>query len=331
MPFKWNAVFLACCLGVSALLASPAAEAARKYNPGHYVALLRSQDSPAYMAASLKPGVKGLMKRYSWKSLEPTPGAYNFSEIQSDLHWAAAYGVRLVVMIEDKTFVAERATPAYLDSYTRRNRKGGYTLLRWNPYVVDRTQRLFRALGRFDGHWAFEGIATQESALGLDESVLTQNGYTPEKYRDAYLAIFNTAGSALPTSRIFWFMNYFPRKQEYIAHIAGAMASKGLVMGGPDVLPDDRVLQDMAYPFYDQFRSKMPLFGQVEGECYAHLHKTCCYPNKYWTAPELFRFARDRLHVDYMFWVRVPKPTPSDAQDWFDALPVIENNPLFNQ
>ena len=132
MPLKWNGLFLACCLGVSALLASPAAEAARKYNPGHYVALLRSQDSHAYMAASLKPGVKGLMKRYSWKSLEPTPGDYNFSEIQSDLHWAAAYGVRLVVMIEDKTFVAERPRPAYLDSYTRRNRKGGYTLLRWN-------------------------------------------------------------------------------------------------------------------------------------------------------------------------------------------------------
>ena len=44
----------------------------RKYHPGHYVALLRGTDTQAIMAASIKPGVVGFMKRYSWSALEPT-------------------------------------------------------------------------------------------------------------------------------------------------------------------------------------------------------------------------------------------------------------------
>ena len=46
--------------------------------------------------------------------------------------------------------------------------------------------------------------------------------------------------------------------------------------------------------------------------------------------PELFQFARDDLHVNYMIWVRVPTPSPSDAYDWLDAVPVIESNPMIN-
>ena len=85
------------------------------------------------MAQSIRPGVKGIMKRYTWRSLEPTKGNYNFTELQSDLNWAKAHGMRLIAMIEDKTFKLERPTPAYLDSYTPRNRAGGYTVVRWSP------------------------------------------------------------------------------------------------------------------------------------------------------------------------------------------------------
>jgi hypothetical protein len=303
---------------------------ARKYNPGHYIALLSEYGSQAHMAASMKPGVKGFMKRYKWRDLEPTYGNYDFSEIRSDLDFTAAYGMRLIVMIEDKSFKAVRYTPSYLDAYSLRNTRGGYTTARWNQYVAGRMKALMVALGRFDGAWNFEGVATQETALTLASSVLDANGYTPEKYRDYYISILTAAGNSMPTSRVFWFMNFLPRKQSYIGAIANAVAGKGVAMGGPDVLPDDQPLRDMAYPFFDQFRYKMPLFGQVEGECYAAPHKTCCYPTKYWTMPELFRYARDELHVDYMFWVRVVIPTYYNSYEWTDALPVVQNNPIFN-
>lgn len=302
----------------------------RKYHPGHYTAMLRVVDSQSYMDAALKPGMVGIMKRYTWRQLEPVADSYDFSELQSDLQWAQARGVRLIAMIEDKTFTSEHATPDYLNAYSVRNSGGGYSTLRWHPYVVSRMNLLLQALGRFDANPALEGIATQETALSLPASTLDAYGYTPEKYRDAYLSILNTASASFPTSRIFWFMNYFPRNQSYVGSIATAMIGKGVVMGGPDVLPDDQTLLTMAYPYYDQFQGKLPLFGQIEDICYNHLHATAGYSTKYWTPAESFRFARDDLHVNYMLWVRIPTANPTDAYDWYDALPVVGANTSFN-
>jgi hypothetical protein len=84
----------------------------RKFNKGHYIALMACCDSAKIMAASLKPGVKGFLKRYRWKELEPSQGNYNFAEIQADLTWAAANGKQLVVMIEDKSFRHRPISPS---------------------------------------------------------------------------------------------------------------------------------------------------------------------------------------------------------------------------
>ena len=143
------------------------------------------------MTQSIKPGVIGIMKRYTWRSLEPTLGNYNFTELQSDLNWAKAHGMRLIAMIEDKTFKLERPTPAYLDSYTPRNRAGGYTVVRWSPYVVERMNALTKAIGRFDSNPAFEGIATQETVARIRRRHPECECYTPEKYRDAYINILS--------------------------------------------------------------------------------------------------------------------------------------------
>ncbi|HEV7433226.1 MAG TPA: hypothetical protein VGN77_09285, partial [Steroidobacteraceae bacterium] len=135
---------------------------------------------------------------------------------------------------------------------------------------------------------------------------------------------------AFPTSRIFWFMNFFPVKEQYIATVAAAVAPLGVFMGGPDVQPDNPHLESRVYPFYSQFQSKMMLFGQVEGTCYSQLHMTSGYPTKYWTMPELFNFAKAKLHVHYMFWVHLPQPSEPGAYDYLDALPVIAANPQIN-
>jgi len=306
----------------------------RKFHKGHYIALMGCCDSAKFMAASIKPGVKGFMKRYRWKDLEPTQGNYNFSELQADLTWAAANGMQLVVMIEDKSFRSgnpENPAPLYLAKYTAANMGGGYTMIRWNSIVVTRFKALVTAIGaRFDSHRAFEGIATQETAPSLSGTALSAHAYTPEKYRDAYIAMLTTAAAAMPTSRVFWFMNFMPGKNEYLASIAAAVAGKGVVMGGPDVLPDNKALQTRTYPLYDQFYGKMPLFGQVEGICYRALHETSGYSTKYWTMSELFRFAKTEMHANYMFWVRLPTPDPADSNDYYDALPVIQANPVIN-
>ena len=120
----------------------------RKYHPGHYIAMLRGYDTQDIMAKSIKPGVVGFMKRYRWPVLEPTPQHYQFAEIKSDLAWAAAHGMRMIIMVEDKTFVKELPTPPDLNAYALRNGGGGYTAVRWAPVVMARYNALISAIGK---------------------------------------------------------------------------------------------------------------------------------------------------------------------------------------
>ena len=326
-------------IGVLGLLATalcaPPAQAyttTRKFHPGHYTVILPAHNSvQKYSDDAIRPGVVGIMKRFTWRELEPQRGVYDFAQIHTALNWAQAYGMQLVVMIDDKTFVLDRPNPSYLDTLTPRNRTGGYTMLRWDPTVVERYKALVAALGAsFDSHANFEGIAAQESSLGLDAPALKTYGYTPEKYRDALIDMFTYALSVMPRSRVFWYQNFFVGNQDYIGSVAAAVGPKGMVMAGPDTLPDNSSLKQKSYPFFTHFYGKMHLGIQVESICYRALHTTPGYSTKYWTMSELFHYARDTLHVDYMFWVRIPDASPSDSYNWYDALPVIEANPVFN-
>jgi hypothetical protein len=301
----------------------------RKFNPGHYTALLRSHGALVYMQDTLRPGTRGLMKRYTWRKLEPTAGNYDFAGIAADLAWAQSYGQQLIVMIEDKTFINEDPAPAYLGGYVRPNMGGGYTMVRWDPTVTTRWKALVQAMGaRFDAHPNFEGIATQETALSLSQATLTALNYTPEKYRDAYIDTLTSALASLPRSRVIWYQNFFAGNQGYIGTIAKAVGPKGVVMAGPDNQPDRADLQMNSYPYFAQYKGLMHMGIQVEDICYNHLHATPS-PTKYWTPAELTSYAQDKLNANYLIWVRIAKPNPSDAYTWYDALPVIQATPLF--
>jgi len=307
------------------------AASARKYHPGHYTIMVRHADTQTLMATALQPGVVGIAKRYTWRSLEPKQGTYDFSAIKSDLAWAAAHGTRLVAMIEYKTFVNEKAGPAYLDSYEIPNKLGGYTLATWSPSVYPRYNALIKALGaQVDSNPIFEGLSTQETSVSLDTAALNANGYTPEKHRDSLISMLSSACASLPTSRVFWYMNFLVGHQSYIGNIASAVAPLGVVMGGPDVWPDNQSLETLTYPFYTQFFGKMPLFGQVEDINYSEPHMTSGYKTKYWTMPELYNFALTTMHVNYIFWMRTTTAENTAAYDWYNALPVIAANATFS-
>jgi hypothetical protein len=302
-----------------------------KYHPGHYVALNRSEYQ-AQFANAIKPGVVGVQRRYYWKELEPSFGVYDFSEIEADLAEAARNDVQLVVFLVDKTFNSDKPLPVYAQgsAYMAANRADGYTALRWKSNVVTRFTLLIEALGkRFDSHPAFEGVAIQESAMGLDDSVLDANGYTPEKYRDALIEILLSAASSMPNSRVFWYMNFLQGNQSYLADIARVVAPTGVIMGGPDILPDDSDLKN-AYPLYNEFEGKMPLFCSVQPNSYRHIHATSGWSTKYWTMQQLFNFGRDKLNLNYIFWSNVTNPAPSGSYSIDNAYPVIANNPAFN-
>jgi hypothetical protein len=282
-------------------------------------------------SAIAQPGMVGIVRRYTWRSVEPSQGVYDFSVIKSDLAWAKANGAHFIVVIQYKTTDGSKAGPAYLDSLELRNKNGGYTLELWSPTVITRYNALVKALGaQVDSLSNFEGLGNQESSLSLDSATLKAHGYTPEKYRDALINMLSASAASLPTSRVFWFMNFLSGNQSYIGTIANAVAPLGVVMGGPDDWPDNKSLQSSAYPYYTQFSGKMPLFIQVEGANYAEPHMTSGYSTKYWTMLELYQFAFTKLHVNYMFWMRIPRPANSLSYDWTDAMPVIAAHTALN-
>jgi hypothetical protein len=292
----------------------------RKYNPGHYVAMMRGNDSHEAMAAATVSGLpRGIEKRYTWRSLEPIRGRYDFTEIVRDLMWCTNAGLQLVAYIEDKTFTDEVPVPEYLSHLCPRNRQNGFTAVRWNDEVIDRQQRLIGRLGQYvDDFPAFEGIALEETAPGLDDAWLKAFAYTPEAYRDMYMSHIEHAAWALPTSLFFFHLNFMPGSIDgaYLSEIVSASAHLGnLIMGGPDVLPNNQALLKRAYPLYAKHQHDVPMMCQVSPGSMNEPRLT---------AQAAFEFARDSLHVEWLFWYDFPYGT---SFTYADALAVMAANP----
>lgn len=313
---------------------APLPESKRKFHPGHYVTIGRGElRKGANVTSALGEGVTGVQLRYRWSDLEPEQGRYVLTPIERDLAAADRAGLQLIAVIEDKSFDGELPTPAYLQSEHTLRGKRGFTAVRWDPVVVEHMGRLVAKIGAaFDCHPNFEGIAFQETALSVDESELQENGYTPEKYRDAIERLLRSAVRSLPRSRVFWYMNFLPGKQEYLAEIAESVVGTGVVMGGPDVLPDNKALVRRTYPLYQRFSPRMKLFGSMQNDSYRHA-RTVRVPgaDDYWSMEELFVYARDQLHVDYVFWEYRARRRPADVRDWAEARDVIARHPDFGR
>jgi len=317
----------------------------RKYHPGHYVSVGRAELRKG-LPTAFGDGVRGIQLRYRWADLEPKQDQYDFSAIERDLGLAARSNLQLVAMIEDKGFQGESPLPDYMQGQYSVQNKRGYMAKRWDPYVVERMSKLVQAFGRrFDCSPNLEGVAFQETALGLDAAQLEQYGYTPEKYRDALVETLRNAVDSLPSSRVFWYMNFLPGKQDYIADIARDVAGRGVVMGGPDILPDNQALERRVYPFYDEFRGRMKLFGSMQNDSYRHPHgggkvkgksngenvqNAAVGPEGYWSMEDLYTFARDHLHLNYIFWEYRTTRQPPDSHDWTDAREVIARHPTLS-
>lgn len=332
----------------------------QKFHRGHFVSANHDAEDPDTVRALLMstPGLRGVQLRYTWAELESSPGNYDFSRIERDLQLVQDLGKTLVIFLEDRSMApGPNPLPAYLDAsgLTFENKKGGRSSKRWDPALVRRLNMLTRAIAtRFDGHPGLEGIAFQETAMSDDYEALAPRGYTPELYRDAIINSIASLRAWLPSSQVFYYMNFIPKsmtdtahtQQGYLREIATAVAPLNIVMGGPDILPENRGLQIHAYPLYKLhseggFAGVMNLFCAAQNESYSEFHTDTW---TYWTPTEIFNYARDVLHVKYVFWNYKYWPTsppldtngdpiatiPVGAYQWDDALPTIAANPSFN-
>lgn len=308
----------------------------KKFNPGHYVAL--NSGEIIEIKYLNDPAIIGVNKRYKWKHLEPKKGVYNFSKIVSDLEYLKTIDKQLIVFIIDKSFSRYGALPNYLSEYEIMTPEKEHGVLRWEPELVERFIALGEAIGKqFDNNPNFEGVAVQESALGLSDDILDDNGYTPEQYRDALTSILVGLQNEMPHSNVFWYSNFMYKNNGHLRQVADAIAKEFIFMDGPDILPYRRWISSQSYPMYEEYKNKITLFCSAQDDSYMH-HENDIRQGENANIPDtgfmsmedIFLFARDSLHVKYLFWNYFYEETYPGVRNFDDAYEVIKKYPTFN-
>jgi hypothetical protein len=362
----------------------PIPAAVRKNVPGHYLTMGASDARRGnyYKTVSAQPnlltlpGVNGIQLRYKWSDLETAEGQYNFGvsgpgpypdserTIRAELWRCAQAGSRLIIMVVDRTFDGTHAVPVYMqgnDQYERlvtTNVGPGYSTIRWNAYVQTRFRALIRAMGNaFDQNPRWYGIAFQETSTGLTSTDRTQTGYSDvpggaNNYADALIANLKEASDHFPTSRTFFYQNYFPtvptdyRIDEVVDALEGyngGPTANGVILCGPDILPDNPELVARVYPRFMAppvgHWGQIPLANSMQFDSYDHVHTTASPPDTrvpgetwaigdYWTPLQLFKYGRDTMHLNY---VMSEHDQGGAGYHWeTDMQAVIAANPTFN-
>ena len=312
----------------------------KKHNPGHYVAV-----TPDIEIADIKylnePGLRGVQKRYHWKVLEPEKGKYDFSMIKKDLDELAMEDKQLIVFIIDVSFWKRSALPDYLAMYDSYSEGEGFCPIRWHPTVVKSFIELGEALGaEFDKHPNFEGIATQETSMGISKVGIEKFGYTHEKYANSLIERLIGLSKGIPNSNVFWYQNFlgdFDDSSMYLRQIADSITDHGIYMGGPDILPYRKGIKTVSYPMYADYKDTFTLFCSMQDCSYKH-HKIDTvlslieplHEEGYLSMEELFKYGRDSLHLTYILWKYYYDGIEEGHHSFDDAIDVIRKYPTFN-
>lgn len=269
------------------------------------------------------PGFAGAQLSYSWKELEPERDRYDIAIISRDLAFLRANGKKLFIQIQDVTFGTMPAdVPDYLrmdpqykgganQQYTGGNdadenvTPDGWVARRWDPAVAERFAKLLLALGKeFDGRVAGINLAATSAGFG-DTGKLYPAGFTPASYRDAIKKRMKTARDAFPASAVLIYANFMPGEwlpdddKGYLRSIYEYAGEIGVGVGGPDLQPFKKGQLHHSYPLIRN-RKKGILAGvAVQEGNYAEQNPSTQQPI---SVPELYAFAKDALHLDYIFW-----------------------------
>lgn len=190
---------------------------AMQYTPFHWGWLLAGNRDQAQMDKMLAaaPTLVGFMTMFYFKQLCTAPGTYNFTEYLQHLAYLKSKGKKSCIMLVDKSFDTDDTNganplPSHMATMAVTNNTGGYTAKRWDPAYVTEYKALVSALiaavnasGNAD---AFEGYSTQETSLGLDNSVLDGNvvstGFTAT---NANPAVFSKTNHKYQTNQLATF------------------------------------------------------------------------------------------------------------------------------
>jgi hypothetical protein len=301
---------------LSFTLAVPSSPAAKPIH--HYVFFGMDREKLKDAKSFLEtPAFEGAQISYSWRQLEQGKDQYEFSIIREDLQFLQSHGKKLWVQFQDVSFNPNRINvPKYLLNDPKYNggvneqisdRKGndddpvreGWVARRWDPAVQDRMYKLFAALAKeFDGRIA--GINTEETSIGFGTTgKLFPKGFTPEAYRDATIANIKELKGAFPKSITMVYANFMPGGRPHLEAVYKAARESNIAVGGPDVLPFRPFQKANSYPLIRESSGKVPTGLAVQDGNYGDVDPKT---GKRATIPDLLKFGRDELQLDYIFW-----------------------------
>ena len=285
-----------------------------KWHPGHY-SLVSDEKVPREQYIQGK--FLGLQKKYSWKTLEPQKDQYDFSEIKSDLDYLQKHGKRLVIQLQTKDFGQDNTNaPPYLNSKEfngglYRTSTGSLNPVIWNEKVAERIEALYKALGKaFDKEPFLEAVVIPETAVSSDIQRKDQEGiehFTNEKYAGALKKQMKVLKEAFPSTVVIQYTN-FPK--EVLKDLTDFQKDNCIGLGGPDINLYAKGLNDPRtgiYQYYDSLAGSVPLGAAVQAQDYSY-SKTNRYPAGFVkpTVQQTFNFAKDSLHLNYIFWLISP-------------------------
>lgn len=296
-------------------VAAPAQAAfPNKYHPGHYMlTYFGATELNAFEPIINNPNFVGVQKRYKWRTLEPARGKYDFSMIIRDLNYLRSLPMPKRLIIQVTVTGDEKGLPHAPDYLRTPEFDGGvYTSTfpvryvrtkQWNTAVQDRLIALFRALGaRFDKEPYFEGVVLDETATGIRLHQWTAANYTAEKAYNGHKRIMAGLKAAFPNTMCIQFINFFSgaNAKDGLNKIAGLIQYAhqiGMGIGGPDIHVGGT---EPSYPYFTTYNGSMPLTAAVQWEDYGWVSPT----GNVATVPQIFDFARNKLHLNYIFWLQ---------------------------
>lgn len=264
----------------------------------------------------------GVQIAYSWNQLEQEKDKYDFSLIKKDLKLLKQYGKKLFIQIQDASFSLKwNLIPRYLRTdtvyngganihYKFRNaeetdyRELGWMSRRWDKAVQDRLHKLYAALGKeFDG--IIEGINTEETAVEYGKGPLHPPGFSFKRYRDATLENLSALKKSFPKSIVIVYANFMPGgyipggDSTLLKSVYEFAWTNHIGVGGPDLFPYKKGQMNNSYRFIKDSYKKVPTSLAVQDGNYDYINPQTKKPI---TAEEIYEFAKDELHLTYLFW-----------------------------
>jgi len=164
--------------------------------------------------------------------------------------------------------------------------------------------KLYKALGEaFDGK--VEGINTEETAADFGRGPLHPPGYSFQKYRDATIENILVLKKAFANTVVMIYANFMPGgfipggDSTLLRSVYETAWEKNIAVGGPDLLPYQPHQMNNSYQLVRESYQKVPCGMAVQDGTQTYIHPKT---GKLITTADIYSFAKEYLHVTYIFW-----------------------------